>query len=187
VSLRACHHLLLRVLLVVYLYGAGCAVPARFPPPPAHLQTVALLPTENLTGEVLLVDGEGVFDRLITRRHVTVGEWVDGYARVVLERRGFTVVAPGGGHPVLRFVIRRWEAHEPDTASVTVTVDARLSGPSHDDVRWQATRAKWRISTLGAPTMGDARARAARSIAEDFLASWSPGLRPSRDGEAAGQ
>jgi hypothetical protein len=141
------------------------------PPPPADLDALALLPTVNASGRTLLVSGEALLERALKRRPVTVGDHVTSHARAILRRRGYRLGA-GPGLPALRFEIERWDAEGYDTSSVTVDVAARLTAPDGKEILWEARRARWRISTMGAPTVSEARALAARSIATGLLASW---------------
>ena len=150
-----------------------CGRNATLPSPPTDVSALAVLPTDNRTGKTLLVSGEALLDRLVSRRPVTVGDWIASHARFLLRKRGFQVRHDGRPDvPTLRFEIQRWDAQGYDTSAVTVSVAARLTNPQGDEILWEVSRFDWRISTLGAPTVSDARLRAARSIAGALLSSW---------------
>ena len=161
----------LLVIGTVGLVLAGCVMRAGPLPPPADLDALALLPTMNTSGRKLLVRGDALLERMIKRRHVTVGDHVTSHARAFLRRRGYRL-GVDEELPALRFEIGRWDPEGYDTSSVTVNVAARLTAPDGKEVLWEVRRAGWRISTFGAPTVSEARAQAARSIATELLASW---------------
>jgi hypothetical protein len=126
------------------------------------------------TGQALLLRGDTVLDRLFRVRKITVGEALADAARRFLRKRAFVVVTTreAGSAPVLRFEIRRWDEEQQSTPAVTVSVVARLVDPHTQDVLWTAECRDWRIPTLGAPTVFEARAQAVRSVVRALLANW---------------
>lgn len=160
--------------LLVAAVAAGCAATA-IPPPPQGVRQLGVLPPLNRTGRELMVSGDWWLERALGQPRAGVTDVLADEARTILARRGFRVLSPGSDVPGLRFVLRRWMP-DPSGRFAFVGVDVRceLLDPNGKTVRWSATRRRWTVPVRGAASAAAANERAARIIAETFLASWQP-------------
>jgi hypothetical protein len=153
---------------------AACATAVEPPAPPSAIQTVRVQPSVNHTGKELPLRGDLVLDRLFRIRRMPVGEALADHARHLLRKRGFVVLTTpqAGTEPALRFEIHRWDEEPQSTPAVTVSIVARLTDPRTQDVLWTTECRDWRIPTLGAPTVFEARTHAVQSVVRALLANW---------------
>jgi hypothetical protein len=160
--------------LVLVPLLAACATAFEAPPSPAAVQAVRVGPTVDQSGKLPLLRGDTVLGRLFRIRKITVGEALADDAGRFLRKRGFVVATTreASAAPVLRFEVRRWDEEPPSTPAVTVSVVARLVDPHTQEALWTAECRDWRIPTLGAPTVFEARAQAVRSVVRALLANW---------------
>ena len=78
------------VALIVLVTLAGCATPAVAPL--GISGSIAVLPTNNLTGDPLLVQGGGLIDRYVRHaERASVGDVLQSEARAQLQAKGFDV------------------------------------------------------------------------------------------------
>src|SRR5215467_9481452 len=85
----------LLLLLLLSVLTLHCTHAPVIPPLPATIQTVAVLPPNNRTGDPLLVESASFWDPYADRPgRVTVADVLAADARAQLERRGFKVMAP---------------------------------------------------------------------------------------------
>jgi hypothetical protein len=171
-------------------FGAG-----RLPASASH--TIAVLPPSTKTPDQLLVAGSSFLERYATgTSRVTVADVLESEARIQLERRGFTVVAPDDvdaathrqtpGSPsgaaeiaaasrlpglALYLEIHHWEPDAPTHPSyVLVGARAALVDPATQQVVWQNERSTGPVGTPGEISAGAAYVTAARKVAEELLA-----------------
>src|SRR5262249_11560714 len=84
-----------RLLLLLPVLTLHCTHAPIAPPLPATVQTVAVLPPNNRTGDTLLVESASFWDPEAARPgRVTVADVLAADARAQLERRGVKVIAP---------------------------------------------------------------------------------------------
>ena len=189
-----------RAGVFIALVALACARPSA-EPPPAHPGQVIVLRPHNRTPDALLVSGTSFLEQYaFASPRVTVGDVLAAELRAELGRRGVAVVSPeavetatAGREPesadralamaraggldgsVLYTEIVRWE---PDggthPAFVIAAVHATLTDVRSGAVHWRARRAAAPVPTPGAVTAGNASGLAARKIAEELLAGWSP-------------
>jgi hypothetical protein len=180
---------------------AGCARPGP-PPPPPTVHTVAVLPVNNRTGDLLLVSGGSFLEKYATHTdRVTVPDVLQAYTRAELIRQGFTVVPPetvesatAGRTPgspeaaaelarnakldgtPLYLEIARWA---PDAGMqptfIIVGAEAVLVDPQTGASLWRVHLSPRPVPTPGAVTLGSAYMIAARKVAEELLKSWESG------------
>jgi hypothetical protein len=188
------------VLAVAVLLGtlAGCATRQA---PLGIAGDITVLPTNNLTGDPLLVEGRGLIDRYI--RHagmVSVGDVLQSEARFQLRERGFEVgdwlgqpAALKGQAPesadaaialgrqagltsrLLYLEIRRWEADAPTHPRyVIVAIIAALVDPTSGQEIWREHRRAGPVPTPGAINLEAAYVVAARKVIAEVLAPLRP-------------
>jgi hypothetical protein len=190
------YRLLLLLLLPVLMLH--CTHAPVIPPLPATVQTVAVLPPNNRTGDPLLVESASFWDPYADRPgRVTVADVLAADARAQLERRGVKVMAPEAvtaaiGHQTpsspeeavalitrgkldgsaLYIEIRRWDADMSPLhpRRILVALDARLIDTATGHVVWLAHRPLRPVPTPGAITRWVAYTIAARKVAEELLA-----------------
>jgi len=186
------------LLLLLPVLTLHCTHAPVVPPLPATLQTIAVLPPNNRTGDPLLVESASFWDPYAPRPgRVTVADVLAADARAQLERRGFKVMTPeavtaaiGNQTPsspeeaielitrgkldgsVLYIEIRRWEADMSPLhpQRVLVALDARLIDTATGHVVWLAHSPLHPVPTPGAITRWVAYTIAARKVAEELLA-----------------
>ncbi len=185
-------------LLLLPVLTLHCTHAPVAPPLPATVQTIAVLPPNNRTGDPLLVESASFWDPYAARPgRVTVADVLAADARAQLERRGFKVMTPeavtaaiGNQTPsspeeamelitrgklagsVLYIEVRRWEADMSPLhpQRVLVALDARLIDTATGHVVWLAHRPLHPVPTPGAITRWVAYTIAARKVAEELLA-----------------
>jgi hypothetical protein len=177
---------------------SGCATSSRAPLQVSR--TVAVMPTNNLTGDPLLVMGAGLIDRYVRRTgEVSVGDVLQSEARFQLQQKGFDVglwTAPdatndraptsldaalamarrsGVKSSVLYLEIRRWEPDAPtQTRFVIVSLSASLLDPVSGREIWHEYRAPAPVGTQGTITVEAAYVAAARKVIAEMLAPLKP-------------
>jgi hypothetical protein len=78
------------------MLGCSSHLLSTVAPPPATIRTIAVLPPNNRTGDPLFVSGTSVLEKYVFRSPpATVADILAAEAGDELERRGYTVVAPG--------------------------------------------------------------------------------------------
>src|SRR5947209_19262470 len=83
------------LLLLLPLLTLYCTHAPDAPPLPAPVQTIAVLPPNNRTGDPLLVESASFLDPDAVRPgRVTVADVLAADTRAQLMRRGFKVIAP---------------------------------------------------------------------------------------------
>jgi hypothetical protein len=188
------------VIVAAVLLGAlaGCATSQA---PLGIAGGIAVLPTNNLTGDPLLVEGGGLVDRYI--RHagkVSVGDVLQSEARFRLKEKGFDVgdwaaqqTALKGKVPdsaqaagvlareagltgrVLYLEIRRWEPDAPTHPRfVIVALIASVVDASSGQEIWREHRGAAPVPTPGAINVEAAYVVAARRVIEEMLAPLRP-------------
>jgi len=181
----------LAVMVLVVAMLNGCAS-SRAPLQVAR--TVAVLPTNNLTGDPLLVMGAGLIDRYVRRTgEVSVGDVLQSEARYQLQQKGFDVAlwsehAPksldaalamarqsGAKSNLLYLEIRRWEADAPtQTRFVIVGLSASLLDPVSGREIWHEDRAPAPVGTQGTISVEAAYVAAARKVIAEMLKPLKP-------------
>jgi hypothetical protein len=188
------------VLVAAVVLGmlTGCATPQA---PLGIAGSIAVLPTNNLTGDPLLVEGGGLVDRYI--RHatrVTVGDVLQSEARFRLQEKGFSVgdwsaqqsalkgrvpdsaqaaaeLARQGGFTsrVLYLEIRRWEPDAPTHPRfVIVALTASVIDAASGQEIWREHRRAAPVPTPGAINVEAAYVVAARRVIAEILAPLRP-------------
>jgi hypothetical protein len=185
--------LLLLPVLTLYCTHAPVALPLL-----ATVQTIAVLPPNNRTGDILLIESASFLDPYAARPgRVTVADVLAANVRAQLERRGFKVMAPEAvtaaignqtpGSPeeaatlvargklegsALYLEIRRWEADMSPLhpRRILVVLDARLIDTATGQVVWTAHHPLRPVPTPGAITRWVAYTIAARKVAEEIFA-----------------
>lgn len=171
------------------------------PAPLGITGSIAVLPTNNRTGDPLLVEGGGLIDRYV--RHagrVGVGEVLQSEARFRLQEKGFDVGewaaqqrALKGRVPespqaavelarqsglksrVLYLEIRRWEPDAPThTRFVMVAMTASLIDVNSGQELWREHRRAAPVPTPGSITIESAYVVAARRVIAELLAPLRP-------------
>lgn len=165
-----------RSFLLAVAVLVGCIhPPPPLPPGPSGLQRVVVEEPVNRTGGDLVVEGPGLFSRLIGENPSTVPDVLAEDLRAQLEYRGFRL---GKGKkddvPVLRTEIRRWDPYTADYAAVTVDVTVALIEPGSGRTLWSATRSGWKVRTIDAHSRGEAFRLASAAIAEALFEDWKP-------------
>ena len=83
------------LLLLLPVLMLSCTLPPNAPPLPATVQTIAVLPPNNRTGDPLLVESASFLHPYADRPgRVTVADVLATEARAQLARRGVKVMAP---------------------------------------------------------------------------------------------
>jgi hypothetical protein len=165
-----------RSLLLALAVLAGCIHAAPpLPPGPSGLQHVVVEQPVNRTGNELVVDGPGMFSRLIGERPSTVPDVLADDLRARLEYQGFRVGKGREDAPVLRTEIRRWDPYTADWAAVKVDIAVTLVEPASGRTLWTTTRSDWSVRTMNAGSRGEAFRMASAAAAEALLAGWQPG------------
>jgi hypothetical protein len=188
------------VILVAVVLGAlaGCATSQA---PLGIAGGIAVLPTNNLTGDPLLVEGGGLVDRYIRKAgKVSVGDVLQSEARFRLKEKGFDVgdwaaqqTALKGKVPdsaqaaavlareagltgrVLYLEIRRWEPDAPTHPRfVIVALIASVVDASSGQEIWREHRGASPVPTPGAINVEAAYVVAARRVIEEMLAPLRP-------------
>lgn len=162
------------LLAVAVLVGCVHAQPP-LPPGPSGLQRVVVEKPVNRTGGDLVVEGPGLFSRLIREQPSTVPDVLGEDLRAQLEYRGFRL---GKGTeddvPVLRTEIRRWEPFTADYSTVTVDIAVALIEPGSGRTLWSATRSGWSVPTIDARSRTEAFRLASAATAEALFEGWRP-------------
>jgi hypothetical protein len=187
-------------LVAVAVLGllAGCATQQA---PLGIAGGITVLPTNNLTGDPLLVEGGGLIDRYI--RHaakVSVGDVLQSEARFRLQEKGFDVgdwaaqqKALKGRVPesaqaavalareagltsrVLYIEIRRWEPDAPTQPRfVIVALIASVMDPMSGQEIWREHRRAAPVPTPGVVNLESAYVIAARRVIAEMLAPLRP-------------
>jgi hypothetical protein len=185
-------------LTLVLTTLTGCATT---PAPLAITGSIAVLPTNNRTGDPLLVEGGGLIDRYV--RHtgrVGVGDVLQSEARFRLQEKGFDVgdwaaqqSALKGRVPespqaavelarqsglksrVLYLEVRRWEADAPTHPRyVIVAMTASLIDAASGQELWREDRRAAPVPTPGSITVESAYVVAARRVIAEMLAALRP-------------
>ena len=188
----------LAVMVLVAATLNGCATSSRAPLQVSR--NIAVLPTNNLTGDPLLVMGAGLIDRYVRRTaEISVGDVLQSEARYQLQQKGFDVAiwqTTGAAHEqaptsldaalamarqsgtkssVLYLEIRRWEADAPtQTRFVIVGLSASLLDPVSGREIWREYRAPAPVGTQGTITVEAAYVAAARRVIAEMLAPLKP-------------
>lgn len=184
--------------MLLALGSTGCVRPA--PPAFVPVQTIAVFPPNNRTGDPLLIAGASFFEKYVlpTDRY-TVADALAANARAELVQRGFDVVAPElvtaatteapssaenaasvamRNHidgAVLYIEIRRWEPDVPyKPTGIIVAVAVTLIDPVTGHVLWTADHPLRPVQTPGVINLGDAYSVAARTVMTELLAPLSP-------------
>jgi hypothetical protein len=187
------------VAVVALVLLSGCA--ARSAAPLGIAGSIAVLPTNNRTGDPLLVQGSGLIDRYI--RHagrVSVGDVLQSEARFRLQEKGFDVgdwstqdtalkqrvpdspetaaqIARQSGltSRVLYLEIRRWEPDAPThTRYVIVGMSAIIVDAVSGQEIWREDRRAAPVPTPGVVNIESAYVVAARKVISDILAPLRP-------------
>jgi hypothetical protein len=188
------------VLVAVAVLGAlaGCATSQA---PLGISGGIAVLPTNNLTGDPLLVEGAGLVDRYIRKAgKVSVGDVLQSEARFRLQEKGFDIgdwsaqqTALKGKVPdsaqaaaalardagltsrVLYIEIRRWEPDAPTHPRfVIVALIASVVDPVSGAEIWREHRTAAPVPTPGAINVEAAYVVAARRVIAEMLAPLRP-------------
>jgi hypothetical protein len=185
--------------LLLPVLTLSCALPPSTPPLPATAQTIAVLPPNNRTGDLLLVESASFLHPYAGRPgRVTVPDVLAAEARAQLAQRGITVIAPEvviaaigrqtPGSPeeaaalaaqgklagsALYIEIRRWEADMSPLhpQRIIVALEARLLDPATGRTVWIAQRPLHPVPTPGVATRWRAYMIAARKVAEELFAA----------------
>jgi hypothetical protein len=193
---------MIRLVLVAAMVLATVTGCATAPPPPLGIAgSIAVLPTNNLTGDPLLVEGGGLVDRYI--RHagrVSVGDVLQSEARFRLQEKGFEVgdwfaqqgalkgrvpdsaqaaaaLARQSGFTsrVLYLELRRWEPDAPThTRYVIVALIATVVDAASGQEIWREHRRAAPVPTPGAINVESAYVVAARRVIAEVLAPLRP-------------
>ena len=163
-----------RSFLLAVAVLVGCALPSpSLPPGPSGLQRVVVEEPVNRTGGDLVVDGPGLFERLVRERPSAVPDVLGEDLRARFASQGFQL-GKSKDDPVFRTEIRRWEPFTADYSTVTVDIAAALVEPGSGRTLWSATRAGWGVRTPEARSRGEAFRIASAGIADELLAGWRP-------------
>jgi hypothetical protein len=185
-------------VMIISAMLTGCATSSQAPLQISR--SIAVMPTNNLTGDPLLVQGAGLIDRYV--RHadaVNVGDVLQSEARFQLQQKGFdvgvwkTLGATQAKAPtsldgalalarqsemksnVLYLEIRRWEPDAPtQTRFVIVSLTASLLDPVSGREIWHEHRAAAPVGTAGTITVESAYVVAARKVIAEMLAPLKP-------------
>ena len=185
-------------LSLLPLFILSCTLPPSVPPLPTTAQTIAVLPPNNRTGDLLLVESASFWDPEAARPgRVTVADVLATDARAQLERRGVKVMAPeavtaaiGNQTPgsleeaaalvargkleggALYLEIRRWDADMSPLhpRRILAAVEAHLIDAATGQVVWTAHYSLRPVPTPGAITRWVAYTIAARKVAEGLFA-----------------
>ena len=184
--------------LLLPLLTLSCTLPPSPPPLPTTVQTIAVLPPNNRTGDPLLIESASfLYPYAAGPGRVTVPDVLATEARAQLERRGFRVMTPeavttaiGNQTPsspeeaadlaargklegsVLYIEIRRWEADMSPLhpRRIIVALEARLIDTATGQVVWTAQHPLRPVPTSGAITRWVAYTIAARKVTEELFA-----------------
>ena len=185
------------LVLSLTILTLSCARSPNVPSLPATVQTIAVLPPNNRTGDPLLIESDSFWHPYADRPgRVTVPDVLAAETREQLTRRGVKVTAPevvaaalGMQTPrsieeaadlaaqsklegsALYIEIRRWE---PDMSPlhpqhIIVAVEARLLDPSTGQAFWTAQCPLHLVPTPGVATRWRAYTIAARKVAEELF------------------
>jgi hypothetical protein len=166
-----CRSLLLLAVAVL----VGCVhPPPPLPPGPSGLQRIVVEEPVNRTGGDLVVEGPGVFERLIGENPSSVPDVLAEDLRAQLEYRGFRLDKSKEDVPVFRTEIRRWDPYTADYATVTVDIAVALIEPGSGRTLWSATRSGWKVRTIDARSRSEAFRLASAAIAEAVFEGWQP-------------
>lgn len=184
----------------------GCVRPTAPQPRLPSIQSIAVFPPNNRTGDILLVAGASVLEKYVLKTdRITVPDVLASEARVQLVRYGFTVaatetvdavtggretesaeqaVAIAAGHQlggaVLYVEIKRWEADASFHPSHVIAVlDAALVDVETGRTLWRSPHLSHPLATPGVVTLGDAYVVAARKAMEELLMSLGRETAPS--------
>jgi len=175
----------------------SCARSPNVPPLPAAVQTIAVLPPNNRTGDPLLVESASFLHPYADRPgRVTVPDVLAAEVREQLAQRGVTVIAPeaviaaiGRQTPespeeavalaaqgklegsALYIEIRRWEADLSPLhpQRIIVALEARLLDPATGRTVWTARRPLHPVPTPGVAARWRAYMIAAHKVAEELF------------------
>jgi hypothetical protein len=148
----------------------ACGVAETPPAPPTGVSVLSVMAVENKTGSELGITGDTFVGKWLGREHRTVPDTIGRELESALRDRGFAL---GGGGPLLRIVLRRFEPDLPQLSYVTVAMSATLADPD-GTVRWSLDRPSWVVSTNGAQTLAMAYDTAARTLARKLVDDWQP-------------
>jgi hypothetical protein len=190
-------------LLLLPVLTLSCSLPPNAPPLPATVQTIAVLPPNNRTGDPLLVESASFLHPYADRPgRVTVADVLATETRAQLARRGVKVMAPeavtaaiGNQTPrspeeaadlaargklegsALYIEIRRWEADMSPLhpRRIIVALEARLLDVATGHTVWAAQRPLHPVPTPGAVVRWMAYTIAARKVAEELFAFTTTG------------
>jgi hypothetical protein len=185
------------LLLWLPLLTLSCARSPNAPPLPATVQTIAVLPPNNRTGDPLLIESASFLHPYADRPgRVTVADALATEVREQLTRRGVTVIAPAVvtaaigtqtpgspeeaadmaargklGDSVLYIEIRRWEAEMSPLHPryVIVALEARLLDTATGQAVWTAQRPSHPVPTPGVIVRWMAYTIAARKVAAELF------------------
>jgi hypothetical protein len=186
------------LLLLLPVLTLHCTHAPVAPPLPATVRTIAILPPNNRTGDILLVESASFWDPYADRPgRVTVADVLAADVRAQLERRGVKVMAPeavmaaiGNQTPgsleeaaalvargklegsALYIEIRRWDADMSPLhpQRILAAVEAYLIDAATGQVVWTAHHPLRPVPTPGAIARWVAYTIAARKVAEELLA-----------------
>ena len=166
-----------RALLLAVAVLVGCVHPSPpLPPGPSGLQRVVVEEPVNRTGGDLVVEGPGLFSRLIGENPSTVPDVLAEDLRAELEYAGLPARQGQRGRvPVLRTEIRRWEPYTADYETVAVDIAVALVEPGSGRTLWSATRSGWDVRTIDARGRADASRLASAAIAAALFEDWQTG------------
>ena len=174
---------------------AGCVKAPQ--PPPASVHTVAVLPPLNRTHDELLISGGTVLEKYVFHTtRVTVPDVLAAEARTLLDRQGYTLVAPelveaatSGRAPasageaaalarahdlpgdVLYIDLRQWEPNLTyGPSAIIVALHMELIDPATGTALWSADHPARPVATPGTINFADAYWVAAREVVRQMLA-----------------
>jgi len=186
------------LLLWLPLLTLRCARSPNAPPLPATVQTIAVLPPNNRTGDPLLIESASFLHPYADRPgRITVPDALATEVREQLTRRGVQVTTPEvvtaaiGQHTpqspeeaadlaargklegsALYIEIRRWEAEMSPThpQRILVALEVRLIDTATGQAVWTAHLPLRPVPTLGVVTRWRAYMIAARKVTEELFA-----------------
>jgi hypothetical protein len=188
----------------VGLLSSACRMPLATVHLPPQVETIAVLPPNNRTGDDLLVAGSSMLEKyVLTTDRVTVPDILASEARLQLAMKGLTVLdfetagaaadrAPSDPKDAATMVhnatladsalyieIRRWDADVPFHPSyVIASVSIVLVDADTGEILWKSDHPSDPVATPGVVNPGQAYVIAARKLMEEMIA---PLARSSRD------
>ncbi|HVO27367.1 MAG TPA: hypothetical protein VMW56_27450 [Candidatus Margulisiibacteriota bacterium] len=191
--------------MVLALWITGCVQPPR--PTKVPVQTIAVFPPNNRTGDRLLIAGASFLEKyVLATEPYTVADALGAEARAQLAKAGFDVAAaPVTGEAtnaqipsstdeaaaiaarrhmegaVLYIEIRRWESSGgTEPTAVIAWIVATLIDAPNGQVLWTAEHPPRPVQTPGVISLGEAYAVAAHTLMAEMLAPLRPGRSASR-------